>query len=181
MLWRTETDSSLHVILSRMHRHLKHSFILLIAVALSGCGFTLRGSFDFSSTQQNIYLESVNDESDIYRELRLALISNDITILDNPGSDAYRLDIGSENSEERVLSVNSNARAGEYELTLSVPVQLRSQSAVVFGPETLAIEKVYLADPDSAVAKAEERELLEDEMRRELVNQILRRLQNLAL
>ena len=86
--------------------------------------------------------------------------------------------VGNEQSSERVLSVNSNARAGEYELTMSVPVQLRRGGAVVMGPETLSIEKVYLADPNSAVAKAEERELMEGEMRRELVNQILRRLQN---
>ena len=163
-----------------MHQYLKQIFIILISVALSGCGFTLRGSFDLSSTLQNIYLESTDDDSDLYRELRRALIANDITLLDDPANDAYRLGIGSANSEERVLSVNSNARAGEYELILSVPVQLRSQSDVVFGPETLAIEKVYLADPNSAVAKAEERDLMEDEMRRELVNQILRRLQNLT-
>ena len=58
---------------------------------------------------------------------------------------------------------------------------MRIADAVVFGPEVLSIEKVYLADPNSAVAKAEERELMEEEMRRELVNRILRRLQNVTL
>jgi len=51
----------------------------------------------------------------------------------------------------------------------------------VVGPEELAIEKVYLADPNNAVAKAEERELMEEEMRLELVTLILRRLQSAPL
>jgi outer membrane lipopolysaccharide assembly protein LptE/RlpB len=62
-----------------------------------------------------------------------------------------------------------------------VPFQLRSGGTTVIGPETLVIEKVYLADPNSAVAKAEERELMEEEMRRELVSLILRRLQSASL
>jgi len=148
---------------------------------LAGCGFTLRGTVDLSPELQTLYLESSVGESAILQELRRALIAGDINLLDTPRVDVFRLELGEELSEERVLSVNSNARAGEYELSLSVPIQLSSGSALLLGPEVLSIARVYLADPNSAVAKAEERELMEEEIRQELVSQILRRLQNLAL
>src|SRR5690606_6429525 len=89
----------------------------------------------------------------------------------------YSLGLGQEQSSERVLSVNANARAGEYELTMQVPFQLRQDAAPIMGPETLALSRVYLADPENAVAKNEEAALIRDEMRLGLAFQILRRLQ----
>ena len=155
-------------------------YLLVLLLPLAGCGFTLRGSAELSPDMRSLVLVSQDGNSDISRELTRSLRASNVTLLDEAGVDTYQLVIGNERSSERVLSVNSNARAGEYELSMSVPVQLRRGGNVVFGPETLGVEKVYLADPDNAVAKAEERELMEAEMRRELVNNILRRLQNLA-
>jgi len=155
--------------------------LIFTTTLLSACGFTLRGAADLAPELQSLALISTDGNSDIYRELSRSLEASNVTLLERSASDAYQLVVGNEQSSERVLSVNSNARAGEYELSVSVPVQLRKGSASIFGPETLTIEKVYLADPNSAVAKAEERELMEEEMRRELVNQILRLLQNLSL
>lgn len=128
---------------------------------------------------QTLHLESSAGESDILQELRRALNSSNVEVVNTSQPGVYSLGIGQEEVEERVLSVNSNARAGEYELSISVPVQLRSGQVLVFGPETLTIEKVYLADPNNAVAKQEEREIMEEEIRVEIVVQVLRLLQNI--
>ena len=157
------------------------AFILITAFSLAGCGFHLRGTAQLPPALQTLALASTDGNSDILRELRRSLVASGINVLDSPQGNTYALAIGAEDSSERVLSVNSNARAGEYELTMSVPFQLRSGGTTVIGPETRVIEKVYLADPNSAVAKAEERELMEEEMRRELVSLILRRLQSASL
>ena len=86
-----------------------------------------------------------------------------------------------EENSERALSVNANARAGEYEITMVVPFQLRRGTELVLGPETLSVAQAYLADPENAVAKNEEAALIRSEMRRELAQQLLRRLQALQL
>lgn len=123
-------------------------------------------------------LVSVDENGDVLRELRRALTANNINLLDSADEKSYRLVIGEQESQERILSVNSNARAGEYEISLSIPFQLRSAEAIIIEPEVLTLEKVYLADPNNAVAKAEERELMENEMYREMAILILRRLQS---
>lgn len=158
-----------------------HILVLLTVTVVAGCGFTLRGTGSMPPQLQTLSLESTAGNTEILREMRRALIASNVTIVDQPQAGIYRLGLGDTQSSERPLSVNVNARAGEYELTVSVPYQLRSGISVVLGPEILSIEKVYLADPNNAVAKAEERELIEEEMRRELVYQIMRRLQNLTL
>jgi LPS-assembly lipoprotein len=152
-------------------------FLILL---LGGCGFTLRGTVDLPAALQTMQLESPAPDSELVREVRRMLRNNDVTLTEEPVATTYRLGIGSEQSSERVLSVNANARAGEYELTSSVAVQLR-RGTEVLGPETLSVSRVYLTDPENAVAKNEEAELIRTEMRRELAQQILRRLQSLQL
>lgn len=164
-----------------MHINIKKLLVLFTLLALASCGFTLRGSANIPPQLQNLVLISSDENSDIMQELRRALQANKVNILDAASADSYQLFIGEAEIQERILSVNSNARAGEFELSISVPYQLRSSTTVFLEPEVLTLEKVYLADPNSAVAKAEERELMETEIRRELVNLILRRLQNAEL
>ena len=155
-------------------------FLLTLVLLLSGCGFALRGSADLPVALQTLQLESPNPDGEIVREVRRMLRNNDVTLTDAPTDATWRLGVGNEQVSERVLSVNANARAGEYEITMSVAAQLR-RGAQTIGPETLSVSRVYLADPESAVAKNEEAELIRTEMRRELAQQILRRLQSLTL
>lgn len=152
--------------------------VLFTACFLTSCGFTLRGSANLPPQLQTMMLVSVDENGDVLRELRRALTANNINLLDSADEKSYRLVIGEQESQERILSVNSNARAGEYEISLSIPFQLRSAEAIIIEPEVLTLEKVYLADPNNAVAKAEERELMENEMYREMAILILRRLQS---
>jgi LPS-assembly lipoprotein len=153
---------------------------LVMVAALSGCGFTLRGSADLPAALQTIQVEGASANSEMTREVSRMLRNNGATLVE-AGTDAiWRLDIGGEAASERVLSVNANARAGEYELTMSVAAQLRRGTQTV-GPETFSVSRVYLTDPENAVAKNEEAELIRTEMRRELAQQILRRLQSLEL
>ncbi|MEY4641251.1 MAG: hypothetical protein RLZZ227_1245 [Pseudomonadota bacterium] len=151
----------------------------MLGVLLSGCGFTLRGSADLPAQLRTLQVESPDPNSAIMREVRNSLRDNGVDIVDSGAP--YQLGVGSEQNSERALSVNANARAGEYELTMSVPFQLRRGADLVAGPITLSVERIYLADPENAVAKNEEAELIRTEMRRELAQQALRRLQALEL
>ena len=154
---------------------------LLSTLALAACGFTLRGSADLPAALQTLQLQAIDANTDIVREMRRTLVNNDITVVDDARPGVYRLGIGNEQSFERVLSVNSNARAGEYAITMSVPFQLRGSTAeeFVIPPETITLERVYLADPNNAVAKAEEAAVIREEMRQDVTAQIMRRLQSI--
>jgi len=161
--------------MSRLRQFQLVAAVLLI-LSVSSCGFALRGTANLPAALQTLQLASVDPTSDLLREVSRALRSNGVTVVDTDQT-PYRLGLGRENSTERTLSVNSNARAGEYELELSVLFQLTQSGSTVLGPETLSLTRVYLTDPENAVAKDEEAELIRQEMRRELAQQILRRLQ----
>lgn len=155
----------------------KWSVPVALVFLLGSCGFTLRGTAELPAVLQTMQVESTDPNSDIVREISRTLRNNGVTLADTAST--YRLGIGTEQNSERALSVNANARAGEYEMTLTVPFQLRRGTELVLGPETLGVERVYLADPENAVAKNEEAALIRTEMRREISQQVLRRLQAL--
>jgi LPS-assembly lipoprotein len=169
-------------------------FLLSTVTLLSACGFQLRGSsaVELPPQLQTLLLQSRSGNSDILQLARRSLRSNGITLVEDNNIaneeneeelseeiGVYRLNIGNEQLAERVISVNSNARAGEYELSMTVPFQLISNEGDRVESDTLVVERIYLADPENAVAKAEEAELIKDEMRQALVVQLLRRLQNI--
>lgn len=158
-------------------RYLQLALLACALIALSSCGFTLRGSAALPPELQTLQVASADPNSDIARELRRVLRNNDVDVEDAANNSDYSLQVGPEQTGENTLSVNSQARAGEYQLTMSVSFQLLNAGASVMGPETITLERVYLADPQNAAAKSDEARLIQQEMRRELALQILRRLQ----
>lgn len=159
---------------------------VLLALVLSGCGFTLRGSARLPDALRTMELAGMDETGELMQEVRRALRNSGVTLVESAsdaaaGAARYRLGIGRESSFENTLSVNSNARAGEYELEMSVLFQLSEGGTTVLGPETLSQSRVYLTDPENAVGKEEEAELIRGELRRDLAQQLLRRLQAVQL
>ncbi len=147
----------------------------LLLLLLSGCGFALRGSADLPEPLRTLQVAGVDENSELLQEVRRALRNSGVTLVET--DTPYRLGIGRETTGERIVSVNSNARAGEYELEMNLLFQLTQGGTTLLGPETLSLTRVYLTDPENAVAKEEEAELIRSELRRELAQQLLRRLQ----
>jgi LPS-assembly lipoprotein len=155
----------------------KTLLIIITLFLLSSCGFTLRGTESqlLSSQIQQIELNYSTNGNELTQILRRRLMASGIEITDN--SSTYILTLGNEQNIERVVSVNRNARAGEYELTLFSSFQLENAGETVIALEPISIEQIYEADPGNAAAKTNEAELVLDELRQALVEQIIRRLQ----
>lgn len=156
---------------------LRLSASIVMLLLLGGCGFALRGTAELPASLQPLYVENIDSSSPMGRELLRVLANNKVALADATATNQYSLAVGNETSSERALSVNANARAGEYELTLGITYQLRRNGVAASDAVPLQLSKVYLADPENAIAKTEEAELIRTEMRRELALLILRRLQ----
>jgi LPS-assembly lipoprotein len=151
--------------------------LLAMSLALlNACGFALRGTTPLPPELQTLQMASMDPNSELEREVLRSLRGSGVDVV--ASGDVYVLGLGVEQGSERTLSVNSNARAGEYELEMRVQFQLSQAGTTVYGPDSVAVTRFYLTDPENAVAKAEEADLIRSEMRRELAQQILRRLQN---
>ncbi len=150
-----------------------------IFIILTSCGFSLRGSDVLSSKFQVIQLDMEQPNSEFSRLLRRSLEVADVTIeaprLTN--SDAPVLVVSNEQRVSRPITVNPRARAAQYEMRLSINIALGSSDKTLISPETLMVERIYFEDIANIAGTQEEVEIITAEMRRELVNQLMRRLE----
>lgn len=150
-----------------------------ISVILSSCGFSLRGSDVLSSKFQVIQLDMEQPNSEFSRLLRRSLEVADVTIEARPltDSDSPVLLVSNERIVSRPITVNPRARAAQYEMRLSINIALGSAEKYLISPETLMVERIYFEDIANIAGTQEEVEIITAEMRRELVNQLMRRLE----
>ncbi|MCH7670684.1 MAG: hypothetical protein IIC59_02250 [Proteobacteria bacterium] len=150
-----------------------------ISVILSSCGFSLRGSDVLSSKFQVIQLDMEQPNSEFSRLLRRSLEVADVTIeaLLPTNSDSPVLLVSNERIVSRPITVNPRARAAQYEMRLSINIALGRAEKTLIPPETLMVERIYFEDIANIAGTQEEVEIITAEMRRELVNQLMRRLE----
>jgi LPS-assembly lipoprotein len=163
-------------------RKSKLAFIIAImAIALQGCGFKLRGSQALPSYLNNVVILSQFDYLPLSRALdkrlpvyQLASIVGEKTIPEGlEPTTVVIIKLQPEALERRLLSVFSTGQVAEYELIYSVNYDVIFPFAEPIST-SMTVAREYQDDPDQVLAKSRELELVLDEMRAESADRIIR-------
>ncbi len=161
-------------------RIFRHLCIVGLVSFLCACGYSLRGSDVLSSKFDSVLLNSQQPNSEFSRLLRRRLEIAEVTLVPAISGSLNEqqtvLEITSEQLISRPVSVNPRARAAQYELRLSVNIGLTISGEQIIAPETLFVERSYFEDIENINGNQQEIEIIAAEMRRDLVDQLLRRL-----
>ena len=154
--------------------------LVLLTCLLAGCGFQLRGNSSATAlpdSWKQMHLETGNPNSEFTRELKARFSANGIVWRER-GEAAYVLRLWPERFTQRNLSINSEARAAEFELTMTTrfAVMDADNAQTVIPASDATVVKQMENDPRNVVGKAEETRIIKGEMRGELARQILRRI-----
>ncbi len=166
-------------------RNLLFGFVIsTCALSLSGCGFTLRGNENFTAQLTSLQLSLEQPNSELSRLLRSNLEAAGVTVnlIESVGpveseSDMAHLVITNEQVVSRPVTINERARAAQYEMRMSITISLGQSTSYVIEPESLVVQRIYFEDIENISGNREEVEIISAEMRRELVNQLMRRLE----
>lgn len=151
--------------------------ISFLAVLLSACGFHLRGVIPIPPAMQETYITGASDFSDLYIELRRGLERSGANVVGSAQTASATLAVSGEQLDRRVLTVDAQGRASEYELNYSVSFELRDKAGVVLVPrQTVNQLRDYKFDPDNVLAKDTEEALLRKSLVTFAVSQIMRRI-----
>jgi LPS-assembly lipoprotein len=147
----------------------------LLAVALSACGFTLRGSRTLPFT--TIYL-SAGGNSALSAELaRNIRVGTSTKVVPARTDAAAVLDILGETRDKEILSLNAQGRAREYTLRYRLSFKVHDGKGHDFIPATeIAVQRDITFNDSEVLAKESEEAMLYRDMQTDLVQQILRRL-----
>lgn len=147
--------------------------LLLCATILTACGFQLRGKANLSF--HDIYIQGAT--LSISRDLKQRLTFNDVTVVDSPEKAELMLELMSESSEKRILSLSGKGVVSEYQLFYRVLFRLRDPSSETWeSVQTIVEERDYSFDNSQLLAKQSEEARLNNDMHADAVRTILRRL-----
>jgi LPS-assembly lipoprotein len=148
----------------------------IAASVLSGCGFQLRGGADLpnvDSIRVNAANASMRDELAVFLQDGGARVVRDADSL----VDAV-LTVSGEAFDRRVLSVDpSTGKAREYELAYTVNfAMVDGKGKPMVDQQSIRLIRDFVFDEDAVIGKSREENVLRDEMRRDAMQQIIRRL-----
>ena len=148
-----------------------------ILTCLAGCGFQLKGSDANSSSAKlegmTLQLISSQPRSELTREVSKALSAAGLMLLEE-GDAMLTLVLQPEQFMQRNISLTAQARSAELELTLFADFTLNQQASEPIDARA-TVTRQMLNDPRNVVGKTEEIRLLREEMRRNLADQVARR------
>jgi LPS-assembly lipoprotein len=173
--------------MSYIHRTItKHKAPLVMAVFavltlfLSSCGFHLRGDYLLSPQLQTLHLTSEDKFGELTRQVKQHLSLNKIKLVANPAKNVPQLKLLKDSLNRRTLSVFPNGQVAEYELIYTVRYQLALSESDIRS-YVFELNRDYQDDPNIALAKSRELELMLSEMRKQAANKILRDLSTIKI
>lgn len=145
----------------------------MIASMLTACGFQPRGqaavSFD------SIYLQG--QTLSISKALRKNLVANNIKVLPTAENADVLLEFAGEQTEKRILSLSGGGVVKEYELFYRVHYRLRGAKDALWTQEqTIEVRRDFSYSDAELLAKQGEEARLYEDMRSDVLNNLLRRL-----
>ncbi|RZA09451.1 MAG: hypothetical protein EOO68_00765 [Moraxellaceae bacterium] len=161
---------------TRIRKFMKKIIALaFMVVGISACGWHIRGAVDLPKLS-NLYISATDSKGALITDLRQLLKTNRITLVDNAADANYSLDILEETKDRRTAGVGGDEVTSAYEITLKAnyEIRLKDNNQVTKGSAISVRNFNYNTAANNSATQEEL--LLDQEMRRDLAQQILRRL-----
>ena len=154
---------------------------LALILMLSSCGWHLRGLDPVAEDLRALHLNAKEPDGEFARALRRSLRAIDVELLESKSNAPIILEVSPAQNKRRTISTTELGKAAEYQLTTRIEYRVLNEAGdIILGPESLQTEKVYVFDRQNVASTYEEEQLLHDEMRRDLVQQLIRRYRTAA-
>ncbi len=147
---------------------------MAMLLAMSGCGFQLRGNHDYPFKH---LLVVGNLSAEMQARMKRMIESGSDTRLVKYRKDADAILMVSVGRGQNSLSFDVNGVTQEYQLTTSVTYSLMGTSGVTLIPQSsLSVNRAMGYNTTYSLAKSTESEVLYRDMESDVVDQLLRRL-----
>jgi len=152
----------------------KNALVLVLALALAGCGFHLRGTADLPFSSVYVPGATGGIALDLSRNLRAG---TNVKLVDNPKQAEAILEFSGETRAKEILSLTGTGRVREFRLRYRVGFRVHDGKGNDFVPQsTLELTRDVTFNDADVLAKESEEQLLYRDMQGDMVQQIMRRL-----
>ena len=150
--------------------------LLLASISiLSGCGFALRGNVNLSEALSTVTISGADPA--ITERLEDALSHNGATTVADDDDSATKIAFNQSEYKREVRTTDDSGLTTSYTLRYLIGYDvISSEGETLQGEQRLTQTKSFSYDPTQQLQADEEEEFLREEMEKEIVQQILRRL-----
>ena len=155
----------------------RNLLVMGLAVLLSACGFQLRGTTTNELSIKELDVNARNAYGETVTQLRQTLESSGVRV----GSGAtYKLNLVDEKETQRNLSYASAGRSSDIEMSNVLFFQIQGRDQLPLISDKLQVQKVVTHDGNNLVGSDTEVNQVLSEMRRDLVQRMVLRLQMIS-
>ena len=150
---------------------------LILVLALSACGFHLRGAMALPYNLDPVKVVSTDRYSPLALTLAEALTRAGATPATADTENPAVLELLAERWGDTPVSVDERGRAQEFSLRYAVVFELRNGDGTLLVPrQNIELSRDYISVPTNSIGTEGERDILVRELRREMAASILRRI-----
>ncbi|MEA5666470.1 hypothetical protein VA603_02795 [Stenotrophomonas sp. MH1] len=160
---------------------------LILATGLTGCGFHLRNTLTLPADTPAVRVDSSVRYSELVKLLNRGLHASGATVIQSDGSpprksDQFaRLQVRSERWGDLPIAIDAQGRSQEYSLRYAVVFGFyRPDGSTIVPEQVIELSRDYVSQPTDVTGTTTEREILADELRREMSASILRRIDSVV-
>lgn len=148
----------------------------VLAVALSACGFHLRNKIALPADLGPVRVTSTTQYSPLAEAVATGLRHAGAVAAEPDAKDVASLEILSERWGDLPIAMDDRGRAQEFSLRYAaVFVFRRADGSELVPQQVVELSRDYVSPPENVTGTTTEREILADELRREMAASILRR------
>lgn len=155
----------------------RNLLVMGLAVLLSACGFHLRGTGNTELAIKELDLSARNAYGETVTQMRQVLEGSGVKVYTGA---PYKLVLTDEQENQRILSYAGAGRTGEYQVTTVLNYDIRGQSNLPLMSDKIEVQKIFIHDGNNLVGSDQEMATARTETRRELIQRMMLRLQQLT-
>ncbi|MHA6495232.1 LPS-assembly lipoprotein LptE [Pseudomonas borbori] len=151
----------------------RNLLVIGLATLLSACGFQLRGTGETQFALKELDVSARNAYGETVKSVRQALENNEVRVYTGA---PYGLVLSNEREDSRTASYTSSGRSVEQELTTTLDYEIRGAKNLLLLSDQLEVQSVSVVDDNNLIGTDQETAQVRQEMRRELIQQLMLRL-----
>ena len=152
----------------------KKLIALLVLLIISSCGFHLRSMIRVPF--KTISLEG--KELSFTKNLKQILKSNKVAIVSPTENPELRIELMSEESEKRILSLSGQGLVREFEIFYRVRYRIKTSDSEIWSQENIIeTRKDFTYSDSNLIGKEEEERQLNEAMRNEAITNLFNQIQ----
>lgn len=156
-----------------------HMLILCSGLLLTGCGFHLAGTGQLSSDLDNVSVQSVSPNHELVHLIEKRLKSNRVNVVETDQATVF-INVLHEETAKVVLTLDSDGKAREYELVLTVTFDVRRpDDSYMLDEQKISLNRDFVFNKNDLLSASQEEQQLFSEMRSDAAKSIIYRLQTI--